>query len=108
MDFIKLDLEGAEPLAVEGAQELLRKFSPSIYIEISPNFMKNFHWNGSSFLKLLSECGYDTLIGFLDSVNPPQLLDYRTFDNKDLVGYNLVCLNSAKHVFEWRALKKLV
>lgn len=37
IDIIKLDIQGAEPMALEGARNVLNRFSPIMFIEISPS-----------------------------------------------------------------------
>ena len=41
-DFIKLDVEGAEAGALRGAQRVLRKCRPRLFIEVHPQFLENF------------------------------------------------------------------
>ncbi|MDD3039569.1 FkbM family methyltransferase [Bacteroides sp.] len=45
VDFIKMDIEGYELNALNGAVELLKKFSPKLYIEFNPVAFKNMHGN---------------------------------------------------------------
>ena len=102
LDFMKLDLEGAEPLAVEGASSILSRFLPSLHVEFSPLFMKDFDYGIEEFLDKLSDIGYDTLIGFTDRETPPVIIDreMRESGNIDAGGYTLVCLNNNKHTSE--------
>ena len=54
--FIKIDVEGAELLALKGAVETLRKYHPLIHLEICFAWMKNFGYDPIaviSFLQLL-------------------------------------------------------
>ena len=41
IDFIKLDIQGAEPLFLKGAQKTIRKFRPIFAFEISPEELKD-------------------------------------------------------------------
>ncbi|MBT4224272.1 MAG: FkbM family methyltransferase [Opitutae bacterium] len=102
LDFMKLDLEGAEPLAVEGASSILSRFLPSLHVEFSPLFMKDFDYGIEEFLDKLSDIGYDTLIGFTDRETPPVIIDreMRESGNIEAGGYTLVCLNNNKHTSE--------
>ena len=102
LDFMKLDLEGAGPLAVEGASSILSRFLPSLHVEFSPLFMKDFDYGIEEFLDKLSDIGYDTLIGFTDRETPPVIIDreMRESGNIEAGGYTLVCLNNNKHTSE--------
>ena len=102
LDFMKLDLEGAEPLAVEGASSILSRFLPSLHVEFSPLFMKDFDYGIEELLDKLSDIGYDTLIGFTDRETPPVIIDreMRESGNIEAGGYTLVCLNNNKHTSE--------
>ena len=58
VDFIKMDIEGAEHAALRGAQETLRKFRPTLLVEVSD---KSLRFQGSSAQELLAflrELGY--------------------------------------------------
>lgn len=57
-DFIKLDLEGSEPLAIIGAKETLKKFKPFLVIEFNPNLADRFEQTPKSMLIMLKALGY--------------------------------------------------
>lgn len=57
-DFIKLDLEGAEPLAIVGAMKTLRKFKPFLVIEVNPQVQDRFETTFSNMFKALTKIGY--------------------------------------------------
>lgn len=97
LDFIKLDLEGAEPLAVEGAAQTLGKHLPSIHLELSPSFMKDFDRSVENFKETLEKIGYDTLLGFRNKNDPPQLLGDLLKTHPNALDCTLVCLQRAKH-----------
>mgnify|MGYP001231439807 CR=1 FL=1 len=102
LDFMKLDLEGAEPLAVEGASGILSRFLPSLHLEFSPSFMKDFSFGSEQFLDLLSDIGYDTIIGFTDRESPPVLIDHAMRQAGSIVtGYTMVCLKKERHSREF-------
>ncbi len=44
LDFLKLDCEGAEPDALAGAAETIRKYQPVLYIEFDRNRDEIFQW----------------------------------------------------------------
>lgn len=41
LDLVKMDIEGAEPLALEGMKKMLAKFSPKILMEINSDGLRN-------------------------------------------------------------------
>lgn len=43
IDLIKLDIEGAEPWALAGAEETIRRFGPALLIEFNPVALRLFH-----------------------------------------------------------------
>jgi FkbM family methyltransferase len=62
-DFIKLDLEGAEPLALSGATETIKKFHPAIIFEhnhhqLSDELYKHFGVLRATSFEILLSLGY--------------------------------------------------
>ena len=107
LDFMKLDLEGAEPLAVDGAAGTLARCLPALHIELSPSFMQDFGRDAVDFLNKLGEIGYDAFLGFTDKVTAPVDLDALAQKEEQIPqGYTLVALNRAKHGQELRALAR--
>lgn len=67
IDFIKIDVEGAEYNALVGAERLIRKFKPIIVSEFSPNLMPGISGvSGDVYLKYLISLGYDISVINLD------------------------------------------
>ena len=72
-DFIKMDVEGAELLALEGSQKILDSLRPIFYIEVSPENQKNvsalfrrydydiFHLKGDGSEQAVEECTFYTV-----------------------------------------------
>lgn len=59
IDFIKIDVEGAEYNALLGAQQLLRRCHPVIVSEFSPDLMPGISGiNGNGYLRFLVDLGY--------------------------------------------------
>ncbi len=55
----KLDIEGAEPLALEGAERMMELGSPAVWqIECVDRFMKRFGWDTEKLMSWLSDRGY--------------------------------------------------
>jgi FkbM family methyltransferase len=59
LTFIKIDIEGAEYLALQGMRRLLEKFKPAILIEVVPFFLKGFNIEEEEFVRLIYELGYE-------------------------------------------------
>lgn len=60
VNFIKIDVEGAEYKALKGAELMLTKFKPMIVSEFSPTAMPSISGvDGITYLKYLSSLGYN-------------------------------------------------
>jgi FkbM family methyltransferase len=60
IDFIKIDVEGAELFVLKGATQLLKKFAPKLLIEIHGPFLHSFGYTVSDLFKFLNELGYQS------------------------------------------------
>jgi len=58
IDVMKIDIEGAELWALEGAVNLLRQVKPVIFMEIEPKNLKVYPYDRDSIFKWLDEHGY--------------------------------------------------
>lgn len=55
----KLDIEGAEPLAFLGAEELLKDSNPPVWVlELQDRFVRRFGWTAKDLVRWLDERGY--------------------------------------------------
>ena len=63
LDVLKLDVEGAELLALEGARLTLRDHSPRLFLEIEPRWLERAGTDPREIDQLLAECGYKTFFG---------------------------------------------
>lgn len=59
VDFIKIDVEGAEKLVLEGAIETLKKFRPKIIYECSNAWSKRFSYKPYEIVVLLHTLNYE-------------------------------------------------
>lgn len=55
---VKIDVEGAEQLVVEGMMEFLRRNRPHIIVEVSRDFLREFGHSEASLCKKLTDIGY--------------------------------------------------
>ncbi|MDE3143226.1 MAG: FkbM family methyltransferase [Bacteroidota bacterium] len=62
IDFIKLDIEGAELLALHGAVRIIKKFKPVLYVEIYKEWTKEFGYHPIDIYQFLYKLGYRKFI----------------------------------------------
>jgi hypothetical protein len=58
VDFLKIDVEGAEPLVLRGAKQTIEKFRPAILFEINAPAMKALGLPHDTTWAVLNEYGY--------------------------------------------------
>jgi FkbM family methyltransferase len=58
VDFIKMDIEGAEIFALKGMIQTLKRFKPLLMVEISENVLKGRDIKGNQVFDFLKEQGY--------------------------------------------------
>lgn len=60
VDLLKIDIEGAEPLAIEGAKRILKENrNLKIMLEFSPSTVSNFGITGEKYLKNFIKLGFE-------------------------------------------------
>lgn len=64
IDFIKMDLEGGEYDAIEGAKVTISQHKPLLQLEISCQMMEDFGKNVDDIFNLLESLGYTQHIGY--------------------------------------------
>lgn len=92
LDLIKLDIEGAEALALEGAESLLRQFMPAILFEMNEGALNQQHSSIPEVLNFLRRWGY-TIFSFSEQTGL-LVQDHR---QKLPDGENLVALTPTMH-----------
>jgi FkbM family methyltransferase len=58
VDFMKMDIEGAEIYALEGAKKTLQKHKPTLYIEVNAELLKSFNQTPMDLIQFLKKVGY--------------------------------------------------
>ncbi len=59
VDFIKLDIEGAEELALRGSESLIAKSQPIIVFEVHPRACSRLNLAPAGVIQLLLDLGYE-------------------------------------------------
>ena len=62
ISFIKIDVEGAEILALKGAYRIITKFNPFIIVEICKENMRNLSYKHKDVFKYMSDLGYKPFV----------------------------------------------
>lgn len=58
VDVIKMDIEGAEPFAISGGLEVIKKFRPTLLVEINRTALNDMGMNTTKFWEVISNLGY--------------------------------------------------
>ena len=67
IDFIKIDVEGAELPSLQGAEHILRKHKPLLFVEVCKAWIKSFHYTLKEMDTFLTSLGY-TNFEVIDSI----------------------------------------
>ncbi|VAW42977.1 hypothetical protein MNBD_CHLOROFLEXI01-4752 [hydrothermal vent metagenome] len=74
VDMVKIDIEGVEPLAWRGMENLLRTFRPLVLTEFFPAYIKRASQiEPETYLEMMEQQGYDLFVlpHSLESITPP-------------------------------------
>jgi FkbM family methyltransferase len=82
VDFIKVDVEGAEGLVFRGGRETLNRFKPGIYCEITPGHPENVGMTAEGVMSELLALGY-TVWAFPETYAEPQQVSGLTAGVRD-------------------------
>jgi len=58
IEFIKIDVEGAELPSLQGAESILRKHKPILFVEMCKAWIKSFHYTPKELDTFLTSIGY--------------------------------------------------
>ena len=93
VDFIKIDVEGHEPAAIEGARRLIERHRPTILTEVNEYWLRTGSGSsGREYLGLLQSLGYDLFD--VDQRDTPLALDSVCLELTDV--FNVIALPSRK------------
>ena len=86
VDFIKMDVEGAEPMVIAGARRTIERDMPIMMVEINPESLGEFHTTADDLIRTIISLGYD-----LFPVEPSGLLPLHDASRID-PWRNAICL----------------
>ncbi len=90
IDFIKLDVDGHETMALRGAVETLSRFRPDIITELSPYILSERGSSLEEFISLLNGLGY-RIFDLADEAPVPRRADAVADMIPDGGGINVLC-----------------
>lgn len=108
VDFLKIDVEGAELPVLRGAVGTLRQHRPIIYLELCEAWTRDFGYGADEVLDHLQTVGYDTFVLVRRRVEPPV-----EKDRLDLLAQaareesvDVVCLDRSRHAMRLERLTR--
>jgi FkbM family methyltransferase len=95
IDFVKVDVEGAERLVIGGFLRSLRRFKPVLTVELCSRWSKDFGYQPAELLMTLQELGYDN---FDEVGEAGRLIEMRRLDclNESGESVDVVCSSSSR------------
>jgi FkbM family methyltransferase len=91
LDFIKMDIEGAEVAALRGARETIMRFRPVIAVEYNRSTARRGGTSVEELDELLESYGYDRFTYGLEGLKKIRLEQWRDWPDEDVV-FNAYCL----------------
>ncbi len=88
IDWIKVDIQGAEPLFLDGARETLRRLAPDLLVEVDPVDLRAGGSNSRELLRALDGLGYRAFELADGALGPP--IDPRTV-SEEFAADNVYC-----------------
>ena len=74
ISLIKIDVQGAEKMVLEGAQDTLSKYNPALFVEIDEEALNEFGTNSSEIFDMLSRLNYTPF--YIDKKNKLREINY--------------------------------
>lgn len=100
LSFVKIDIEGAEYMALKGMEKMIQTHKPILLLEIQPTFLKGFNIDESDFKSYLtSDLGYQLFV--FNSITCK--LNYYTetsFADDNYILVHMDKVDSQKHIIE--------
>ena len=100
IDAIKLDIQGAEALAIQGARTILERYSPILFLEFWPEGLRNLGSDPLELLHLLNSYGYVTYVAEAGEhaahLTPEDILFHCTKKKWGESFVNLICVKPSR------------
>jgi len=74
ISLIKIDVQGAEKMVLEGARDTIDKYNPTLFVEIDEEALKEFGTNSSEIFDMLSGLNYTPF--YIDKKNKLREINY--------------------------------
>lgn len=100
LSFIKIDIEGAEYMALKGMEKLIEKFTPILLLEIQPTFLQGFNIDESEFRTYLTEKLNYNLYKFNPLSNKLSPYEKNQFDDDNYILVHKDKLEAYKTIIE--------
>ena len=97
LNFIKLDVEGAELLALKGGKEAISKYLPIIYLEVCLDWTKNFDYKPIDLVEFLTSLGYSNFYLLANKFERLTDITESVWKN-DFYSANLLCTRNDHHI----------
>jgi FkbM family methyltransferase len=68
IDVLKIDVEGAEHLALKGAEDTLARYSPVLFVELEDDLLRRMHSSSAAVVSFLKSRGY-SMVRTYDEAN---------------------------------------
>ena len=92
LDFIKCDVEGAELFVIRGGIDIIKKFSPIIFMELFERWALQFNYHPNDVINLLKDLGYECFLA-----NGNKLESCPAYKETEEERLNFFFLHSKKH-----------
>jgi hypothetical protein len=62
IDFIKVDIQGAEPLFIQGSRQTLQRFKPQLIMEVAPSSLMATSTRSNELIARMESFGYEAYL----------------------------------------------
>lgn len=84
IDFIKMDIEGAEIEALKGGKQTLSEHYPTLHLEVNSQLLKNFKQEPADLLDFLKTIGYKIFYYYDSNPNILNCFEHLIHSNHDI------------------------
>ncbi len=90
INFIKIDIEGAELLCLKGAKSIIRKHKPLVFLEVCKAWMKSFGYDAKELNEFLTSLGYSNFRVVGRKLVKVQSIQYYLEDKEEEASFNFL------------------